>query len=158
MPVLQPISCTRPAASESNRKLHYAPDTFAVVAVLAVTASDADWSNLQHLFNLSRWKLARCRGMAEARDVLLTSAVPTVLCDAALPDGDWKGLVEFLSCFRNPPRVIVMSNLADDPLWDSVLNMGAYDLLEKPLRGAELYRSVSDAWRGWKLETVRAAL
>lgn len=140
----------------SERELHYAPDTTAVIAVLAVTASDADWKHLQHLFNHSRWRLERCRSIAEAREHLLESAVPTVLCDAVLPDGDWKGLAEFLSGFRNPPRLIVLADSPNDLLWDSVLNVGVYDLLEKPLHSTDLYHSVSDAWHGWILNTDRA--
>jgi DNA-binding NtrC family response regulator len=148
-------ACTYPAP-DSDLELHYAPDTTAVIAVLAVTASDSDWNHLQQLFNHSRWRLERRRNIAEAREHLLTSAVPTIICDDTLPDGNWRRLVEFLSDFRNAPRIIVISDCADDRLWDSVLASGAYDLLEKPVRAADLYRSVSDAWHGWKFETQAA--
>jgi DNA-binding NtrC family response regulator len=151
----QPITCTHLSESACDRELHYAPETFAAIAVLALTPSDGDWYHLQHLFDHSRWRLERCRSMAEARQVLLTSCVPTVLCNAALPDGDWKGLVEFLSDFRNPPRVIVMSDRADDRLWDSVVDMGGCDLLETPLDPTELYHAVIDAWHGWNLDAAR---
>jgi DNA-binding response OmpR family regulator len=46
--------------------------------------------------------------------------------------------------------LIVTSDLADDRLWAEALNLGAYDVLAKPFRAAEVFRTVSLAWRQWK--------
>jgi hypothetical protein len=43
----------------------------------------------------------------------------------------------------------VASHFADDQLWAEALNLGAYDVLAMPLRAAEVFRSVSLAWRRW---------
>jgi hypothetical protein len=62
--------------------LHYEPGAFTAIEVLAVTASEVDWNRLQQLFSHSHWSLERRRNLAEARDLLLKSALPAILCDA----------------------------------------------------------------------------
>lgn len=40
----------------------------------------------------------------------------------------------------SPPLLIVISRLADEHLWAEALNLGAYDVLAKPLNHTEIVR------------------
>jgi DNA-binding response OmpR family regulator len=73
-----------------------------------------------------------------------------VLCEHALPDGNWKDMLDIARSHRFPPPVIVTSRLADDYLWAEVLNLGGYDVLATPLEPAEALRSISLAWQRWE--------
>ena len=53
---------------------------------------------------------------------------------------------------ENPPKLIVTSRLADAKLWGEVLNLGGFDVLEKPFIPAEVYRVVAEAWRRYRRE------
>jgi FixJ family two-component response regulator len=82
--------------------------------------------------------------------------MPVVITERDLPPYSWKDLLEQLALMTNPPRLIVASNNADAQLWGEVLNLGAYDVLPKPFQSAELFPSVSSAWRAWKYsEAIR---
>jgi len=63
-----------------------------------------------------------------------------------LADGDWKNVLEAIDPARRRPLVIVISRLADNHLWSEALNLGAYDVLIKPLDEAEVVRVLTSAW------------
>jgi DNA-binding response OmpR family regulator len=65
-----------------------------------------------------------------------------VICEAILPDGDWKLVLQGTSTLKDSPRVIVISSNANASLWVEVLNLGGYDLLSKPLVEEEVVRVV----------------
>jgi len=62
-----------------------------------------------------------------------------LLCDKQLPDGDWKDLIGWLADDPEPPRMIVLAG--DDPVfYAEAINLGAYDVLMRPLDAEELRR------------------
>jgi DNA-binding response OmpR family regulator len=79
-----------------------------------------------------------------------------VICEAVLPDADWKQVVNRTSRQKDAPRVIVISSQADDFLWAEVLNLGGYDVLPKPLVQDEVVRVVRLAWQNWRNERERS--
>ena len=87
---------------------------------------------------------------------LRDNRVAVVVSESELSDGTWKDVLADLKSVPNPPRLIVTSDLADESLWAEVLNYGAYDVLVKPFRAAEVQRIVSAAWRNWKQDADRA--
>ena len=57
----------------------------------------------------------------------------------------------------NPPLVIVTSIHADEFLWAEALNLGAHDVIAKPLNKMELIRTLSLAWiRGRRMQPARS--
>ncbi len=147
-----------PAAAQSSAMPH--PDNLQpdkVVTVLCVSAQDSDHHSLGHLFSRTKWTLLEARSCAEALRLLRARPVPVVVCDCSLPDGGWKEVLEEAAAFPHPPVVIVTSRLADDRLWSEVMNLGGYDVLEKPFNQSELVRVVSLAWLAWKNQLQRAA-
>lgn len=47
-----------------------------------------------------------------------------VICEARLPDGTWKEVLDLAQRQPRPPYLIVTFSLADDRLWAEVLNLG----------------------------------
>ena len=125
-------------------------DPSSPVTVLAVSPSPSDHAALQAIFAHSRWRLYQAGSCAEAVSFLRARPIPVVIGEANLPDGTWRDLLREGASLPDPPRLIVTSNLADDRLWAEALNLGAYDVLAKPFLSAEVFRTISLAWREWK--------
>jgi FixJ family two-component response regulator len=70
-----------------------------------------------------------------------------LICEAVLPDGSWRELLDHTLRLPLPPPLIVVAPHADDRLWMDVLNCGGYNLLAIPLEEREVFRLVSMAWR-----------
>lgn len=118
------------------------------VHVLAVSPFENDRKSLEHIFGHTAWVLDSAKTLREAYAKLAEAtevgASPILLCEEVLPDGSWKDLLHRLP---SPGHLIVTSNNADDRLWAEVLNLGAYDVLAKPFRSTEVFRTVGIAWR-----------
>ena len=71
--------------------------------------------------------------------------VQVVLTDAALPDGDWRGVLQIVAQAGVNIEVVVCSRLGDHKLWIDVLEQGAYDVLVEPYECEEVRRIVEAA-------------
>ena len=71
--------------------------------------------------------------------------VHVVLTDAALPDGDWRGVLQIVAQAGANIEVVVCSRLGDQKLWLDVLEQGAYDVLVEPYDCEEVRRIVESA-------------
>jgi DNA-binding NtrC family response regulator len=71
--------------------------------------------------------------------------VQVVLTDAALPDGDWRGVLQIVAQAGVNIEVVVCSRLGDQKLWLDVLEQGAYDVLVEPYDCEEVRRIVESA-------------
>src|SRR5215470_18641048 len=85
---------------------------------------------------------------------LKDSRISVVICEALLPDGSWKDLLEYIRRVRASSVLVVTSKLADESLWAEVLNLGGYDVLAQPFDREEVTRVVSSAMSassdGWR--------
>ena len=108
---------------------------------------------LQHLFNDANWKLYTAQTYREAISWLSRDRVPIIICECQLPDGDWKDVLSHLALLAERPRLIVISNQADEHLWSEVLALGAFDLLATPLNETEVGYVIGSAWLDWKNNT-----
>jgi DNA-binding NtrC family response regulator len=82
----------------------------------------------------------------EARRMLeIQPQVQVVLTDAALPDGDWRGVLQIVAQAGVNIEVVVCSRLGDHKLSMDVLEHGAYDVLVEPYECEEVRRIVETA-------------
>jgi DNA-binding NtrC family response regulator len=125
------------------------PETNRVV-VLAVTPFEEDDAYLREIFSHSNWSLRRVDSCAAAQRFLRQTPTPVVLCERQLYDGEWRDVLSMIGTLSQPSHLIVTSRHADERLWSEVLNLGGYDLLEKPFDKQEVFRVISLAWRHWK--------
>ena len=121
------------------------------LAVLSVSGQEDDHLILGHIFSHSNWTLYSARSLEEALRLLRgENAIPVVITERDLPDGNWKSLLAELGDSGNPPVIVVSSRVADDCLWAEVLNLGGCDVLAKPFDSNEVIWTVSMAWNDWK--------
>ena len=82
----------------------------------------------------------------EARRMLeIQPPVQVVLTDAALPDGDWRAVLQIVAQACANIEVVVCSLLGDHKLWIEVLEQGAYDVLVEPYQHEEIRRIIEAA-------------
>ena len=81
----------------------------------------------------------------EARRLLETNPVQVVVTDEALPDGDWRRVLEIVDRGRRKIQVVVCLRSGDPKLWLDVLEQGGYDLLVEPYEREETKRIVEGA-------------
>jgi DNA-binding NtrC family response regulator len=119
-------------------------------SLLTVSGCEDDHQRLREIFADVRWNLISVRTIEEAIEASSAVTVPVLICEQTLPDGDWRTLLGRIASLRRPPRVVVCSRLADEPLWAEVLNVGGWDLLAKPFLPPEVFHVVSSAWESWR--------
>ena len=80
---------------------------------------------------------------------LAGAAIPVVICERDLPDGNWRDVMTQTDLMPQRPLLIVTSMFADERLWVEVLNLGGYDVLQKPFDEKEVVGMVGQAFRCW---------
>ena len=122
----------------------------ATITVLVVNSSHRDTASLKAILSHSSWRLYQATSFAEAISFLDVHPISVVISEANLPDGTWRDILAHGASLPNPPKLIVASYFADKRLWAEAIDLGAYDVLTMPFRAAEVFHSVSMAWRRWK--------
>jgi len=121
------------------------------IAILSISVNEDDHSALQRLIGHSRWMMDKARSLSEARALLSQkSETSVIVCDCDGLPGAWMAILDDLLDMPAPPSLILTSRLADDRLWAEALNLGAWDVLAKPLDRSEALRSVKYAWDHWR--------
>ena len=126
--------------------------------VLSVSPVEEDHTALERILTDAAWmppaetpwKVARTRTLASALTTLRQVECAVIVCERDLELGCWKDLLECTQRLANPPFLIVTSRHADEYLWAEALNLGAYDVVAKPFRPAEVIRVVNLACLRWQ--------
>jgi DNA-binding response OmpR family regulator len=130
-------------------KLQTVNESPELITLLLITAHPEDSSWLSAILDKQKWVIAFCAGCAEASEKLRSLSPPIVICERDLPDGNWKRVFSEMQKLDRTPLMLVASRHADESLWAEVLNLGGYDVLQKPFDAAEVTRVLSMAWRCW---------
>lgn len=120
------------------------------ISVLAVSPNEGDIQLLSRILEHSAWKFQSVPGATEARKFLLQQPAQVVLSEYSFPDGSWKDVLDAASALPDPPRVLVMAGCNDERTWAEVLKHGGWDILARPFRAREIFRTVHLAWRHWQ--------
>jgi PleD family two-component response regulator len=115
--------------------------------VLVLCSHASDRVRLREIFRRHGVRLCEAVTWKDGTEVLARYRPQVVICEAFLPDADWKRVLGQISLLKDAPRLIVLSSHADESLWSEVLNSGGYDLLIKPLVEDEVVRVVGLAWQ-----------
>lgn len=134
-----------------------APPSDHAVTLLAVASEQDDLMCLRNICAGAGWSLHEAGTVSQALPHLRQHAIPVVLCEHKLPDGDWTALLDAAFELGEPPYLIVWSRQADNNLWAEVLHIGGYDVLAAPFRVAEVVHAVSAAARRWQEQRGDAA-
>ena len=115
-------------------------------AAILISPFDQDHKLLHSLFVEQGWKLYGTGCLQSALSLLRKSVAPIVITEKELPAGNWKDVLGAVSLLPESPRVVVTSLHADDYLWAEALNLGAYDVLAKPIERTEAMRVLNSVW------------
>lgn len=118
-------------------------------AALLISPIEKDHEVLQALFHEYDWTLQSASSLSPASVLLRKNIAPVVITEQHLRVGTWRDVLEVMQVLRDPPLVIVISTHADDRLWAEALNLGAHDVLAKPLNRQETIRVLQWAWAYW---------
>jgi len=122
--------------------------------VLSVSGNPQDHDTVRQMLD-SRWSLRQSQSLAAARRELRTNRFAILLCDEDSMPGAWKALQRDVA--GSAPFVVVASRLADASLWAEALNLGAWDVLAKPLDADEVMRVLGTALGRWRGQSGRPA-
>jgi len=120
------------------------------VNVLLISPFDEDHQHLRDILRHSKWQQHAARTQREAFEFVRENVTPVVICESELPDGTWQQVLTQFGLMQCPPLLVVTSRIADDRLWSEALNLGAYNVLAKPLHMKEVFHVVGLAWLSWK--------
>jgi DNA-binding NtrC family response regulator len=121
-----------------------------VIAVLSVSPSQHDHDTLAGLLGRDQWRIHNALSLQSASAFLRSHAVPLVVCEYDLSPDRWTQLLGEIRLLSIPPLLIMTCRVADDSLWAEALNVGAYDVLARPLDRTEVTRILSSAWLHWQ--------
>jgi DNA-binding response OmpR family regulator len=116
------------------------PAAAARAEILLCTKDPRDRDLFESLAGGAAWRIHHAPEFADAVSTLARRAISAVVCDADQGGELWRRLLSVTDGGASRPRVIVLSRLPHERLWAEVLNLGAYDLLMKPLDPAEARR------------------
>jgi DNA-binding NtrC family response regulator len=114
-------------------------------SVLLISQHPGDKELLQEFLTVLACTLESASSWAAAMRILKRQSVGVVICESQLPGSTWEQVLSCLARLAHPPPLIVISRLADEPLWVAVLNSGGFDVLAKPLARDEVVRVVGHA-------------
>jgi DNA-binding response OmpR family regulator len=135
--------------SSPLEKVHAFDKPPEVITVLVVTADPGEYAALASILNRPNWAVSFCRRCSDAFDQFRNLTPAIVLCERALPDGNWRSLLSETQIIDRAPLLLVASRHADERLWAEVLSAGGYDVLQKPFDPAEVSRVLSAAGKFW---------
>jgi DNA-binding NtrC family response regulator len=124
---------------------------------LLVSPDERDHETLGTLFREQRWLLRSATSLSTAFAALREQPVGLIITERDLSSGDWKTVLEATHVLPDTPLLIVISRLADEYLWSEALNLGAYDVLVKPLDLSEVVRVLGSAWLHCQQPTAAAS-
>jgi DNA-binding NtrC family response regulator len=113
---------------------------------LLISPLEEDYAILSALFQHHEWTLQVTGSLSSASALLKDERTSLVITERNLADGDWKDVLDAIHILRRRPLLIVISGQADNHLWAQALNLGAYDVLAKPLDQTETLRALTSAW------------
>ncbi len=124
-------------------------------AVLLLCAHATNRRHLRKILDARGLKIYDALGWAEGAAAVARYRPQVIICEAILPDADWKDVLFQTALLRDAPKLIVISSYVDDSLGSEVLHFGGYDVLLKPLVEDEVVRVVGLAWQNWTNERDR---
>lgn len=115
--------------------------------ILVISPDAAQRRALNRICAASAWTATGVSNWREAVFALSRCGADVILCDDLLPDGIWKDVLSVVAPMPESPRVIVLFDDASAAQWSEVLNLGGFDVLNRPLDENGVARTVSAALR-----------
>ena len=115
------------------------------IAVVIVTSRGEDVPELRALLLDSPWELTAVPQIEDAAAALRAASAPILLFDRDAA-ASWQDTVKRFVKSRRNTCVVLLSNVADQYLWDEVVQQGGFDLLPRPFRKEQVLSTLVFAY------------
>jgi hypothetical protein len=115
------------------------PSPPARVRVVALLVNQQD---RQPLEALEAFETHFAESLENAWALTNTFNAPVVLLDRNWPGIDWRAAIQCFASSPYRPCTILISGVVDQYLWESVVQLGGYDVLAKPLQAHAVERVI----------------
>jgi hypothetical protein len=105
-------------------------------------------AELQSILQGSEWVIRPVESLNETTRALVQCPSPLVMCETRFCDGDWRDLLVRLNSLENTPNLVLLAH-HDVALSAEFVNLGGYDVLEKPIDRFECLYVFASASRNW---------
>ncbi len=121
------------------------------IKLVAITENPDDSKALREIAGSYNWKISIVGSSDAAVALLKEQPTPLVICDRDLSSEAWNDVLGKIAAQPQAVCVLLASRVADQYLWNQVIQHHGYDLVVKPFQPEELRRAVTFAWswRGW---------
>lgn len=93
-------------------------------------------------------EIVRCSTVSQARDILSHQSISQIFCDADLPDGSFKDMVEIARKASPEPRIIVLvPQNSRESIFREAIEAGAFDSIPSPASRPEVQWEIVQAMR-----------
>jgi len=119
------------------------------ITILSLLADQEDRSVIANLARLNQWEVVSTENVDQAAGISERSDPQIVLLDRDVAGQDWRKSMAALVAASSGACVVLVSKVLDDYLWNEVVCNGGYEVLSKPLREDEVFRTVRLARSYW---------
>jgi DNA-binding NtrC family response regulator len=114
-------------------------------SVLLISTRRSDTDVLHAVLEGSDTQLTAVRCYREAVTALGRDVFAVIICDEHLSDGSWKDLLGQIAFLNEAPKLVVLASEPSPSLYAEALNLGAWELLARPIQEHEARRIVDVA-------------
>jgi DNA-binding NtrC family response regulator len=104
------------------------------IPVLIVTSRAEDVAELNSILEGTPWELTNASRGEDVGAALKAASVPILLFDRDTASESWQKTMRDLIKLRRGACVVLLSNVADQYLWEEVVQHGGFELLSRPFR------------------------
>ena len=120
------------------------------VQVVLASGKQEDGGALETIVEGTQWSLTSVPDFASAAGALRRLAAPILLCDRDLPGVRWQDALRTFAAGSGGPCVILLSSVADQYLWDDVIERGGFDVLTRPFQKQQVLAMFDFALTHWR--------
>jgi FixJ family two-component response regulator len=116
------------------------------IPLLMVTSRAEDVEELKSLFRETPWELNDVSNVEQAVAALKAAPVPILLFDRDLDSEHWQATMKRFIHSRRGACLVLVSSVADQYLWDEVVQHGGFDLITRPFRREQVLSTLMFAY------------
>jgi DNA-binding NtrC family response regulator len=116
------------------------------IPLLIVTTRAEDIDELKALLWDAPWELTEVAQLEEAAGALKSAPAPILLFDRDTAGEVWQEALKRLIKVRRNACIVLLSSVADQYLWEEVVQHGGFDVLARPFRKEHLLSTLVFAY------------
>jgi FixJ family two-component response regulator len=116
------------------------------IPLIIVTSRAEDVADLKAILHDTPWELAGIPRIEDAAIALKEASAPILLFDRDTAGACWQDTMKRLIKSRRSACVILLSSVADQYLWDEVVQQGGFDVLARPFRKEQVLSALVFAY------------